>query len=149
MHALLQVFHVELARGCIDTPIHPWLSFSPLNRCLLNAYFVFLPFFADSIPWKILHFVCAHVCLKNFCAPIARTGAPEGGSVGVSVGGAGGGANYPSGGASSGGSYDLDDFEDGSAVQEQQDYAYLVRSRLASEHKQKSNVAGFEVSYSV
>lgn len=79
---------------------------------------------------------------------IARTGAPDGGNVGVSMGGAVGGANYPSGGASSGGSYDLDDFEeDESAFQETQDYAYLVRSRLASEHKQKSSVAGFEVSY--
>ena len=65
--------------------------------------------------------------------------------MGVSMGGAMGGANYPSGGASSGGSYDLDDFEDETAVQERQDYAYLVRSRLASEHKQKSTVAGFEV----
>ena len=65
--------------------------------------------------------------------------------MGVSMGGAVGGANYPSGGASSGGSYDLDDFEDESAVQERQDYAYLIRSRLASEHKQKSTVAGFEV----
>ena len=78
---------------------------------------------------------------------IARTGAADGGNVGVSVGGAMGGGNYPGGGGSSGGSYDLDDFEDDSAIQERQDYAYLVRSRLASEHKQKSNVAGFEVSY--
>ena len=78
---------------------------------------------------------------------VARTGAVDGGNVGMSVGGAVGGGNYPGGGGSSGGSYDLDDFEDDSAIQERQDYAYLVRSRLASEHKQKSNVAGFEVSY--
>ena len=83
----------------------------------------------------------------RLCVYVARTGAADGGNVGVSVGGAMGGGNYPSGGASSGGSYDLDDFEDESVVQERQDYAYLVRSRLASEHKQKSNVAGFEVSY--
>ncbi len=79
------------------------------------------------------------------CTHVARTGAPDGGNVGVSMGGAMGGANYPSGGASSGGNYDLDDFEDESAVQESQDYAYLVRSRLASEHKQRSTITGFEV----
>ena len=74
---------------------------------------------------------------------VTRTGAGDGGNVGMSVGG----ANYPGSGGSSGGSYDLDDFEDDSAIQERQDYAYFVRSRLASEYKQKSNVVGFEVSY--
>ena len=92
------------------------------------------------------------MCMCYICTFVGRAGAgtADGGNVGVSVGGAVGRANYPGGGGggSSGGSYDLDDFEDESAIQERQDYAYLVRSRLASEHKQKSNVAGFEVSYS-
>lgn len=82
-----------------------------------------------------------------FVQNVARAGVSDGGNVGVSMGGVMGGANAP---VMGGGHYDLDDFEEESeAVEERQDYAYLVRSKLASEHKQKSNVAGFEVPTSI
>ena len=48
-------------------------------------------------------------------------------------------------GGSGGGSYDLDDFVDEAVIAEKQDFAYLVRSKLASEHKRTSTVSGFEV----
>ena len=70
--------------------------------------------------------------------------APAGMSVGGVVGGAVSGAV---GGVVDGGSsnYDLDDFGDETMIQETQDFAFVVRSKLASEHKQKSSVSGFEV----
>lgn len=43
------------------------------------------------------------------------------------------------------GSYDLDDFGDEAVVREKGDFAYIVRSKVSSEHKQKSSVSGFEV----
>ena len=68
-------------------------------------------------------------------------------TVGVSGGarviGTMGGVNAAGGMA--GGGFDLDEFNDESTIQETQDFAYIVRSKLASEHKQKSRVAGFEV----
>ena len=85
-------------------------------------------------------YTCMLQCASIFhCTFIARVGVSEGGNVGVSVGG----ANVS--GSDGGGSYDLDDFEDEAMMQEKQDYAYLIRSKLASEHKQKSSVSGFEV----
>ena len=58
------------------------------------------------------------------------------------MGGAVGGASA----AGSGGNYDLDDFVDESVItEEKQDFADLVRSKLASEHKRTSTVSGFEV----
>ena len=39
----------------------------------------------------------------------------------------------------------LDDFED-EIAQESQDFAFLLRTRIASEHKQKQDIKGFEVS---
>ena len=62
------------------------------------------------------------------------TGPSDGGP----VGGAMGGGNAV-------GSYDLDDFGDMATIPEKQDFAYMVRSKVASEHKQRSTVSGFEV----
>ena len=70
---------------------------------------------------------------------VVRTGGSDGGG-GV------GGVNATSGTGGGGGHYDLDDFVDETVIEEkQQDFADLVRSKLASEHKRTSMVSGFEV----
>ena len=80
-----------------------------------------------------------HVCKPFFLTTtIGVSGGPRVGVVGTM-----GGANV-AGGMARGG-YDLDEFSDESVIQESLDFAYVVRSKLASEHKQKSRVSGFEV----
>ena len=68
-----------------------------------------------------------------------NVGVPDGRHVGGAMGGVSAAGGVPVG------SYDLDEFGDELTIEEVPDFAFVVRSKLASEHKQKSSVSGFEV----